>query len=168
MTVSGKITNARKGCPPQPPRPQMATKRRKDMRFVSFYPYFCGMKYVLLPLGCLSLACGIAGIFVPLLPTTPFLLLAAALFFRSSPRAYAWLLNHKLLGPYIRDFRETRSMPLRAKVIALSLLWLTSLHCFFIILDHWALKTLMAAVAVGVTAYLLSLKTKRKKDANSA
>ena len=59
-------------------------------------------------------------------------------------------------------------MPLRAKVIALSLLWLTSLHCFFIILDHWALKTLMAAVAVGVTAYLLSLKTKRKKDANSA
>ncbi len=120
------------------------------------------MKYVLLFLGFLSLACGVVGIFVPLLPTTPFLLLAAALFFRSSPRAYKWLLGHKRLGPYIRDFRENRSMPLRAKIIAMSLLWLTSLHCFFLILDHWALKTLMAAVAVGVTIYLMSLKTKRR------
>lgn len=120
------------------------------------------MKYVLLFLGFLSLACGVVGIFVPLLPTTPFLLLAAALFFRSSPRAYKWLLGHKRLGPYIRDFRENRSMPLRAKIIALSLLWLTSLHCFFLILDHWALKTLMATVAVGVTIYLMSLKTKRR------
>lgn len=120
------------------------------------------MKYVLLFLGFLSLACGVVGIFVPLLPTTPFLLLAAALFFRSSPRAYKWLLGHKRLGPYIRDFRENRSMPLRAKIIALSLLWLTSLHCFFLILDHWALKTLMAAVAIGVTIYLMSLKTKRR------
>lgn len=120
------------------------------------------MKHVLLSLGWLSLACGVAGIFVPLLPTTPFLLLSAALFFRSSPRAYAWLLGHKRLGPYIRDFRENRSMPMRAKVAALTLLWLTSLHCFFLILDHWALKTLMAAVAVGVTVYLLSLKTKRR------
>ena len=120
------------------------------------------MKHVLLSLGWLSLACGVAGIFVPLLPTTPFLLLSAALFFRSSPRAYAWLLGHKRLGPYIRDFRENRSMPMRAKVAALMLLWLTSLHCFFLILDHWALKTLMAAVAVGVTVYLLSLKTKRR------
>ncbi len=120
------------------------------------------MKYVLLFLGFLSLACGVVGIFVPLLPTTPFLLLAAALFFRSSPRAYKWLLGHKRLGPYIRDFRENRSMPLRAKIIAMSLLWLTSLHCFFLILDHWALKTLMAAVAIGVTIYLMSLKTKRR------
>ena len=139
-----------------------ADKMRRNVRFVSFYPYFCGMKHVLLSLGWLSLACGVAGIFVPLLPTTPFLLLSAALFFRSSPRAYAWLLGHKRLGPYIRDFRENRSMPMRAKMAALMLLWLTSLHCFFLILDHWALKTLMAAVAVGVTVYLLSLKTKRR------
>lgn len=139
-----------------------ADKMRRNVRFVSFYPYFCGMKHVLLLLGWLSLACGVAGIFVPLLPTTPFLLLSAALFFRSSPRAYAWLLGHKRLGPYIRDFRDNRSMPMRAKVAALALLWLTSLHCFFLILDHWALKTLMAAVAVGVTVYLLSLKTKRR------
>ena len=90
--------------------------------------YFCAMKYIYLPIGFLSLALGVAGIFLPVLPTTPFLLLSAALFFRSSPRAYQWLLNHKLLGPYIRDFRESRAIPLRAKILALSLLWLTSLH----------------------------------------
>lgn len=117
------------------------------------------MKYVGLLLGFASLACGLVGIVVPLLPTTPFLLLAAALFFRSSPRAYHWLLHHRYLGPYIRNFRENRSIPLRAKVIALSLLWLTSLHCFFLLLDHWLLKVLMLVVAIGVTVYLLSFKT---------
>ena len=117
----------------------------------------------------LSLALGVAGIFLPVLPTTPFLLLSAALFFRSSPRAYQWLLNHKLLGPYIRDFRESRAIPLRAKVLALSLLWLTSLHCIFLMFDALWLKAMMLAVAVGmmlavavgVTLYLCFLKTKR-------
>ena len=103
------------------------------------------MKYIYLPIGFLSLALGVAGIFLPVLPTTPFLLLSAALFFRSSPRAYQWLLNHKLLGPYI----------------ALSLLWLTSLHCIFLMFDALWLKAMMLAVAVGVTLYLCSLKTKR-------
>ena len=93
------------------------------------------MKYIYLPLGFLSLALGLAGIFLPVLPTTPFLLLSAALFFRSSPSAYQWLMNHRLLGPYIRDFRESRAIPLRAKIIALSLLWLTSLHCIFLVFD---------------------------------
>ena len=100
-----------------------------------FTLYFCAMKYIYLPIGFLSLALGVAGIFLPVLPTTPFLLLSAALFFRSSPRAYQWLLNHKLLGPYIRDFRESRAIPLRAKILALSLLWLTSLHCIFLMFD---------------------------------
>ena len=64
------------------------------------------MRYLLMVLGSVALALGVAGIFLPLLPTTPFLLLAAALYFRSSPQLYEWLLSHKHLGPYIRNFRE--------------------------------------------------------------
>lgn len=122
------------------------------------------MRYVLVFLGGVFLVLGIVGVFLPLLPTTPFLLLAAALFFRSSPRAYRWLLGHRYLGPYIRNFRESRSIPLRAKAVAITLLWLTSLHCFFLVLDHWLLKGLMLAVAVGVTLYLLSFKTASPKE----
>ena len=121
------------------------------------------MKYVFLILGSDSLARGIVGKFVPLLPTTPFLLLSAALFFRSSPRAYHWLLYHRYLGGYIRSFREERAIPLRAKVMALSLLWITSLHGFFFLLDHWIWKGGMLLVSIGVTFYLLSFKTARKK-----
>ena len=110
------------------------------------------------------LVLGVAGIFLPLLPTTPFLLLAAAMFFRSSPRAYRWLLGHRYLGPYIRSFREDRSIPLRAKIVALSLLWLTSLHCVVLIFDSWWLRAAMLAVALGVSCYILSFKTRRNAD----
>lgn len=118
------------------------------------------MKYIYLLIGSVSLALGVLGIFLPVLPTTPFLLLAAALFFRSSPRAYAWLLNHKYLGAYIRNFREDKSIPLHAKIIILLLLWLTAVNCSVFIFTHWGLRILMLAVAVGVTCYILSFKTK--------
>lgn len=119
------------------------------------------MKYIYFPIGFLSLMLGVAGIFLPVLPTTPFLLLSAALFFRSSPKAYQWLLSHKLLGTYIRDFRESHAIPLRVKILALGLLWLTSLHCIFLMFDALWLKVLMLGVAVGVTVYLCSFKTRR-------
>lgn len=85
------------------------------------------MKTLYIALGTLSLALGILGIFLPLLPTTPFLLLTAALYFKSSPRLYNWLLNQKHLGPYIRNFRENKAIPLRAKIISISLMWITML-----------------------------------------
>ena len=98
----------------------------------------------------------------PCCPPHPFCCFRLPSFSAVSPRAYQWLLNHKLLGPYIRDFRESRAIPLRAKILALSLLWLTSLHCIFLMFDALWLKAMMLAVAVGVTLYLCSLKTKRK------
>lgn len=119
------------------------------------------MKLIYLLIGSLSLVLGIIGIFVPVLPTTPFLLLAAALFFRSSSSAYDWLLSHRYLGAYIRSFREDRAIPLRTKVIALSLLWLTAFHCIAFVFDSWWLRGLMLAVAIGVTVYLVSFKTRR-------
>lgn len=129
-----------------------------------YKPYLCAMKYVYLFIGSLSLILGVIGIFLPVLPTTPFLLLSAALFFRSSPRAYDWLLAHKYLGPYIRSFREDRMIPLRAKIVSISLLWLTALHCAVLLFESWWLRIGMVVMAACVTAYILSFKTRRSTE----
>ena len=79
------------------------------------------MKYLLVFLGSLSLLMGVLGIFLPVLPTTPFLLLAAAMYMRSSQRLYDWLMSHKHLGAYIRNFREHKALPLRVKVVSVAM-----------------------------------------------
>ena len=137
---------------------------RKNSRIFRLTLYLCAMKYIYLFIGFLSLALGVIGIFLPILPTTPFLLLSAALFFRSSPRAYDWLLAHRYLGPYIRSFREDRMIPLRAKIISISLLWLTALHCAVLLFESWWLKIGMVVMAICVTAYILSFKTRRTSE----
>ncbi len=119
------------------------------------------MKTVCIILGTVSLALGIIGIFLPLLPTTPFLLLTAALYFRGSPRLYQWLLNHKCLGPYIRNFRENKAIPLRAKIISLLLMWGTMVYCIFFLITLTEIKIVLFLVAVGVTWHILSFKTLR-------
>ena len=127
------------------------------------FHYFCGVKTLLVILGALSLLLGLVGIFVPLLPTTPFLLLAAALWVRSSPRLYDWLLAHRRLGPYIRQFRENRAIPRRAKIYSVTLLWATLLYCIFAVVEEWWWAQLaLLAVAVGVTWHILSFATLRK------
>lgn len=117
------------------------------------------MKVLYTILGTLSLALGILGIFLPLLPTTPLLLLAAALYFRSSPRMYEWLLNQKHLGHYIRNFRENKAIPLRAKIVSISLIWITMLYCAFFIVPFLWLKIILVVIAAGVTYHILSFKT---------
>ena len=119
------------------------------------------MKIIFIISGSIALALGIMGIFMPLLPTTPFLLLAAALFFRSSPRLYEWLLNQKRLGPYIRNFREYKAIPLRAKIISVSMVWLTLLYCAYILHSQPWLSALMIALAIAITWHILSYKTLR-------
>ena len=119
------------------------------------------MKVLLIIGGTICLVLGIIGIFVPLLPTTPFLLLSAAAYFRGSERLYNWLINHKYLGTYIRNFREHKAIPLHAKVISISLLWGTIGYCIiFLILPIWA-KILLGCIATGVTWHILSFKTLR-------
>lgn len=119
------------------------------------------MKIMLIVLGSIALVLGIIGIFLPLLPTTPFLLLAAALYFRSSPRLYDWLLSQKRLGPYIRNFREHKAIPLRAKTISVSMVWLTLLYCAYILHEQPWLSILMIVIAIGITWHILSYKTLR-------
>lgn len=79
-------------------------------------------RYALLGAGVVFVGLGVIGAFLPLLPTTIFLLLAAACFVRSSERAYHWLVNHRFLGIYVRAYLEGKKMPLRAKLITAALI----------------------------------------------
>lgn len=113
--------------------------------------------------GSLSVALGVIGIFFPVLPTTPFLLLAAFCYARSSQRFYDWLLNNRWFGAYIRNYREGRGIPLTEKILAISSLWLTiGFSVLFVVQVMWV-KLLLLAIAVGVTTHLVRIKTLRKK-----
>ena len=109
--------------------------------------------------GVLCVGLAVAGIFLPLLPTTPLLLLAAGCFARGSPRLERRLMNHPTLGRYIRDYRQGRGMPLRAKITALVLLWTTIGASALLAVEAWWIRLLLGVVAVCVTAHLLRIKT---------
>lgn len=117
------------------------------------------MKWILTILGLVSLGLGVMGAFLPVLPTTPLLLLAAALFLRSHKGLYEWLMNHPKLGPYIKNFMVHKAIPLRVKVVALTTLWLTLLYCAIFVAEHWALRLMFIAIAAGVTIHILSYRT---------
>ena len=117
--------------------------------------------------GALSLLLGIIGIFVPLLPTTPFVLLAAACFSRGSSRCERWLLSHPRFGPMVRDWRDYRAVPLRAKQLATVMMafgsasawvalprwyWLPALCCAAVLVWMWRLPTRSAGFAAVADA----------------
>lgn len=120
-------------------------------------------KRLLIVLGFIFLGLGILGIFLPLLPTTPFLLLTAWMFAKSSEVLYQKLLNNKYLGNYIKEFRENRSIPLKTKIIAISLIWLTIGYSIIFLIKIIWVKAVLLIIAVGVTIHILSFKTKQKK-----
>ncbi|HEU4853474.1 MAG TPA: YbaN family protein [Telluria sp.] len=111
------------------------------------------MKTALVIIGSISVALGVLGLFLPLLPTTPFLLLASACFARGSDRMHRWLLNHGVFGAYLRSFEEGLGIPLRGKIVAIGLMWL-SMAVSISMVEHMALRALLAAIAIAVTIYL--------------
>ena len=116
------------------------------------------IRYALLTLGWLSVALGVIGIFLPVLPTTPFLLLAAACFARSSERFYLWLIQHPRLGPWIRDYLDGRGIPLKGKLYSIALMWASiGLSCYLVPM-FWA-RLCMLSSAVLVSLYILKQKT---------
>lgn len=120
------------------------------------------LRYVQFAIGWLSVALGVLGIFLPVLPTTPFLLLAAACFARSSPRFYHWLVEHPRLGPWIRDYLDGNGIPLKAKVYAIGLMWLSiGVSCYLVPLP-WA-RGFMLLSAILVSIYILRQKTLEKR-----
>lgn len=100
---------------------------------------------------------GTLGIFLPLLPTTPLLLLAAACFVRSSDRLHGWLMNHRVYGPIIRGYREHRALPARSKLTILVFTWAAILSSVFV-LAH-PMRFLLLAPAIGATWVMLRMPT---------
>lgn len=117
------------------------------------------VRSLLIGIGTLSIALGVIGIFLPVMPTTPFLLLGGACYMRSSEKLYNRLLENKYLGHYLRDYYEKRGIPLHAKVVSIVFMWITmSISMFFFAKILW-LRVILLAIAIGVTIFLVSQKT---------
>ena len=116
-------------------------------------------KTIFTAFGLISLGLGVLGAFLPVLPTTPFLLLSAALFLRSDRRLYDWLMNHPKLGTYISNFMIHKAIPLRVKVTAITTLWLTLLYCAIFVAEHWLLRLFFIILATTITYHISSYKT---------
>lgn len=119
-------------------------------------------KYILICAGSISLALGFLGLFLPVLPTTPFLLLSAWCYIRSSKWLYAWLINHPFCGAYIYNYLTYRAVSRRIKVGALFLLW-TTLIITSLIAASLYLTIVLVLVGIGVSIHLIALKTLDRK-----
>jgi len=125
-------------------------------------PFFEFSKLVWNILGSLFVGIGVIGIFVPLLPTTPFILLAAYCFNNGSERMSNWLKNNKLIGSYINNYREKKGITMRAKMNSIFILWITiSISIYFI--NNLYIRIILALVIVGVTTHLYMIPTARNK-----
>lgn len=118
-------------------------------------PNSLALRFVFAGLGTVFAALGLAGVFLPVLPTTPFLLLSAACFARASTRIYNWLLNHTLFGPVILEWRQHRAVPYRTKRVALALLTASMAGTIVFFLEDWRAQSAMTifGVALGIALW---------------
>jgi hypothetical protein len=121
-------------------------------------------KRLLIGAGTLSTGLGIIGIFVPILPTTPFLLLAAACYMRSSERFYQWLINNRIFGVYVRNYIEGRGMPARIKVLTILLLWLSIALTIAFGVQGVAIRIVLVCIAIGVTVHIVLIRKRKVED----
>jgi uncharacterized membrane protein YbaN (DUF454 family) len=122
------------------------------------------LKAILLIAGTISLVTGIVGIFLPLLPTTPLLLLTAACYARGSDRFYNWLLCNKFFGNYIRNYREGKGIALNVKLISLLLLWATILFSAIFVVSAFFIKILLITIAIAVTIHILTIRSIKNQE----
>ena len=120
--------------------------------------------------GTICVVLGAIGMVLPILPTTPFLLAAAACYYKSSERMHRWLLNNKWFGEYIRNYTEGKGLTMKTKITALTVLWITIGFSTVFMLDRLLpamlvlpMQLIMVAVAIAVSAHILRLPTFKKK-----
>ncbi|NLZ73766.1 MAG: DUF454 domain-containing protein [Bacteroidales bacterium] len=127
-------------------------------------------KYLYIIAGFLTLSAGVIGIFIPVLPTTPFFLLAAACFLKSSKKLYVWIISHKVFGKYIENYIKYKAVSRKSKIISITVLWAV-LSISFIAVNSLHVKIFLIIVGIGVTCHLVLLKSlekvlqKEKEDA---
>ena len=124
------------------------------------------VKILLIATGTFLIILSIIGIFIPVLPTTPFLLLAAALYARSSKRFYNWLVNNRILGRYIKNYREGKGIPLKAKIIAISILWITIGYSAIFAMEILWVRILLVIIAIGVTVHIVRVRPRVENNTN--
>ncbi len=116
-------------------------------------------RYVLLSLGWVFLGIGVIGMALPVLPTTPFVLLAAACFLRSSERIHSWLVAHPVFGKQIADYLAGKGLRRKTKVVAIATLWASIIASALWVVPYLLADAAMFAIAAWVTVYLLRLPT---------
>ncbi len=124
------------------------------------------LKYFYLISGFIFVTIGVIGIFLPLLPTTIFLILASICFVKSSPKANEWLKNHKILGGYIDNYQNKTGLTRNAKIANILTLWTSISLSAFLFTDEIYIRIILLAIAIGVTIHLLLIKTKIEEVVN--
>jgi len=114
--------------------------------------------------GTISLGLGAVGVFLPILPTTPFLLLSAACYYKGSERMHWWLLSNKLFGSYIRNYKEGKGISQMGKIFTLFLLWITICYSALFIVNNYIVQIVLFAIAIAVTIHIMTLPTFRKSQ----
>jgi uncharacterized protein len=115
-------------------------------------------KILLLIIGTISLIFGILGVILPVLPTTPFLLLSLACYFRSSSKLYSFILSNKYLGPYVKDYVSGKGIPVKAKKKAIFLIWITIGFSVLVVIDKTILRIMVITIATIVSTYIWTRK----------
>jgi uncharacterized membrane protein YbaN (DUF454 family) len=119
-------------------------------------------KTLFLVAGTICVALAAIGIVLPILPTTPFLLLAAACYFRGSEKMYHWLISNRVFGEYIRNYREGKGIPLKTKIIAVTFLWLAIVYSAFFVVNILAVRLVLLVVAIAVSTHIIRIPTFKK------
>lgn len=122
-------------------------------------------KGILVILGTISLGLGLLGMLLPILPTTPFLLLSSFCYLRSSARLHHWLVTRRVIGDYIYNYLRYKAVVKSTKIFSIILLWAT-LIISMVLVNLWPVRILLFVIGVGVTIHLLMLKTISKSDMN--
>ncbi len=142
---------------PTPDQPVSRDALRAELQLSPMW----AVRWFFITCGWISLVLGFIGLFLPIVPTTPFLLLTAFCFARGSERFYIWLLTNKYFGSYIRAWRDNQGIPVKVKMYVLALLWYVLIMSAIFVVPLWQVRLVFLLVGIGVTIYIVRLPTRR-------